>query len=189
MVIFVCYSCAITHIAPSLERFVIWIVTPASVRKAALSHISNSQVKIQDRISRGENESGRKDFCSYIFALKDQMGLNEWHMTSYSNTLIIAGSETTATTLGALTYWLCRTPDVYRKLKDEVRGRFGASSEINSSAATFPYLSAVINEIMRLVPPIPFGSPRVVPEGGETVDGVLIPEGVSLVYHLFLGHS
>ena len=124
---------------------------------------------------------GRKDFCSYIFELKEQMGLNDWHMTSYSNTLIIAGSETTATAMGALTYWLCRTPDVYEKLKREVRGRFKTSEEINSMSATFPYLTAVISEIMRLVPPMPFGSPRVVPEGGETVDGVVIPGGVSLL--------
>jgi len=112
--------------------------------------------------------------------------LNDWHMTSYSNTLIIAGSETTATTVGALTYWLCRTPDVYAKLKDEVRGRFETSSEINSSAATFPYLTAVINEIMRLVPPIPFGSPRVVPEGGETIDGVMIPGGTFVSCHAWV---
>jgi len=67
---------------------------------------------------------------------------------------------------------------VYEKLKQEIRGRFKTSSEINSMAATFPYLTAVISEIMRLVPPMPFGTPRVVPEGGETVDGTWVPGGV-----------
>ena len=177
MVIFVSWSCALGHVSPLLEKMV-WVLSPPSVRKAALNHIEKSQAKIQARIDRGEGE--RKDFCSYIFELRDQMGLNDWHMTSYSNTLIIAGSETTATTLSVLTYWLCRTPRVYEKLKQEVRSRYNSSSEITSQSATFPYLTAVINEILRLVPPMPFGTPRVVPKGGETVDEVLIPEGVSL---------
>jgi hypothetical protein len=31
------------------------------------------------------------------------MGLNDWHMAAYSNALILAGSETSGTTLSALT--------------------------------------------------------------------------------------
>lgn len=180
MVIFVSWSCALGHVSPLLEKMV-WVLSPPSVRKAALNHIEKSQAKIQARIDRGEGE--RKDFCSYIFELRDQMGLNDWHMTSYSNTLIIAGSETTATTLSVLTYWLCRTPRVYEKLKQEIRSRYNSSSEITSQSATFPYLTAVINEILRLVPPMPFGTPRVVPKGGETVDEVLIPEGTVVSVH------
>ncbi|KAE9371758.1 benzoate 4-monooxygenase cytochrome P450 [Stipitochalara longipes BDJ] len=182
MVILTSWSCAIYHISPFLEKF-LWILSPPSVRKAALNHIDKSQAKIQARMDRGEGE--RKDFCSYLFELRDQMGLNMWHMTSYSNTLIIAGSETTATSMSTLTYWLCRTPRVYEKLKQEVRGRFKTSSEINSMRATFPYLTAVISEIMRLVPPMPFGTPRVVPEGGETVDGVWIPGGTFVSCHAY----
>jgi hypothetical protein len=45
---------------------------------------------------------GRKDFCSYIFELKDEIGLNACHMAAYSNSTIIAGSETTGTVLSVL---------------------------------------------------------------------------------------
>ena len=135
-----------------------------------------SKAKIEARLARGEGE--RKDFCTYIFELRDEMGLNDWHMASYSSALIIAGSETSASTLSILTYWLCKTPRVYDKLKQEVRSRYTSSSEITSQSATFEYLTAIINEILRLVPPMPFGTPRVVPEPGETVDGIFIPAGV-----------
>ena len=37
---------------------------------------------------------------------------------------------------------------------------------------------------MRIYPPLPFALPRVVPAGGDTVDGHFLPEGVS--YRLFL---
>jgi cytochrome P450 len=127
-----------------------------------------------------KGEGVRRDFCSYIFRIKDDMGLNDWHMAAYSNALILAGSETSATVLSALTYFLCRTPRAYETLKKELRARYKSSSEITSLTATFPYLTAVIQEVMRMYPPVPFGMPRVVPRGGETVDGLFIPGGVSL---------
>jgi cytochrome P450 len=40
------------------------------------------------------------------------------------------------------------------------------------------YLIAVFNEALRIYPPIPSGLPRIVPKGGEFVDGYYIPEKV-----------
>jgi hypothetical protein len=108
-----------------------------------------------------------------------EMGLHEWHMAAYLDAMIIAGSETTATVMSALTYHLCRSPAIYDKLKQEVRSRYKSSNEITSLSATFPYLTAAIHEILRLFPPIPFGMPRIVPPGGDTVDEMFIPGGVS----------
>ena len=34
---------------------------------------------------------------------------------------------------------------------------------------------------MRIFPPLPFALPRVVPAGGDTVDGHFLPEGVSQI--------
>jgi cytochrome P450 len=127
----------------------------------------------------GEREDGRKDFYSYIFELRKEMGLHEWHMAAYSNARIIAGSETTATVMSALPYHLCRSPAIYNKLKQEVGSRYKSGNEITSLSATFPYLTAAIYEILRLFPPIPFGMPRIVPPGGDTVDEMFIPGGVS----------
>ena len=39
---------------------------------------------------------------------------------------------------------------------------------------------------MRIYPPLPFALPRVVPAGGDTVDGHFLPEGVSQIYFFFL---
>ena len=94
--------------------------------------------------------------------------------------LVRAGSETTATSLSALTYYLCRTPRAYQKLAQEIRETFNNYEQIDGPAvSSLPYLSAVIEEGLRLFPPFAMGLPRVSP--GETVDNNLIPPG-AVVY-------
>lgn len=63
------------------------------------------------------------------------------------------------------------------RLRDEVRGGFARYEDMTGDAAArLPYLNAVLEETMRIMPPSPVGPPRVSP--GETVDGVYIPKGV-----------
>jgi cytochrome P450 len=92
----------------------------------------------------------------------------------------IAGSETTATTLSCATYYLLRNPEIHDKLRTEIRGAFSSYEEIDSaSASKLKLVNAICLEAMRMYPPLPFALPRVVPPGGATVDGHMIPEGVS----------
>jgi hypothetical protein len=44
------------------------------------------------------------------------------------------------------------------------------------------YPEAVLNETMRVYPPVPGDMPRIAPEGGAMVAGHFIPGGVSIVY-------
>lgn len=91
----------------------------------------------------------------------------------------VAGSETTATFLSGTSFYLCRNPATYKKLVDEIRGAFNSYDEITGLATErLPYLKAVIDEGLRIYPPVPMGMPRVSP--GETIDGKYVPEGVSL---------
>jgi cytochrome P450 len=65
-------------------------------------------------------------------------------------------------------------------LQQEIRSAFKTYSEIDgTSTIPLKYLSAVALEAMRIYPPLPFALPRVVPAGGDTVDGHFLPEGVS----------
>jgi Cytochrome P450 len=40
------------------------------------------------------------------------------------------------------------------------------------------YLNSCITEALRIFPPVPISSPRVVPWPGETIDGFWVPYGV-----------
>ncbi len=91
----------------------------------------------------------------------------------------VAGSETTATALSAINYYLIRTPHARKLLQDEIRSAFKSYKEIDAtSTAPLKYMEAVCKEAMRMYTPLPLGLPRVVPEGGDTVDGEWLPGGV-----------
>lgn len=94
--------------------------------------------------------------------------------------LIIGGSETTATLLSGVTYYILRNPEVLKKLVEEVRTTFESEGDINLiSVGRLTYMLAVLNEALRMYPPIANGLPRQVPPGGATVIDEYIPANVS----------
>lgn len=91
----------------------------------------------------------------------------------------IAESETTATTLTVVSYFVGRNQKLLKKLQDEVRGAFQRYEEINgTTAGNLKYLHAVCLEALRVCPPLPLALPRVTPPGGDIIDGHFVPEGV-----------
>lgn len=172
-----CFT-AVNRLSPRLTKIIPYFI-PKDVTEAGINHVKQSKAKILHRIEKGDHV--RRDFCSYIFEKKEELKLTEWNLAGYAQVFIVAGSETSATTLTALAYYLCRTPRVYQKLKDDVRRRFQTSDQITSLGATFPYLTAVIQETLRIYPPVPVGVPRITPKGGAMVAGVFVPEGVGQV--------
>lgn len=101
-------------------------------------------------------------------------------LKSNASTLIIAGSETTATALSGITYFVLSDANVHRKLNDEIRGAFASEGEIDMvSVQKLGYLQAVINEGLRMYPPIPTGIVRRVTDDGGVFLGQYVPSGVS----------
>jgi cytochrome P450 len=94
----------------------------------------------------------------------------------------VAGSETTASFLAGWTNLLMRHRNVYEKLAEEVRSTFSTEAEIRFEILKdLPYMSACINEAMRIFPPVPAGLLRTVPKDGDTIDGYFVPGGVSTI--------
>lgn len=102
-----------------------------------------------------------------------------------ATTLILAGSETTATALCAATYYLAANPEPRKRLSDEVRSAFKTEDEIDIlSVSRLEYMSAVINEALRLHPPAAGTVPRTIHEEGDIIAGHFIPPGVSTAHIL-----
>jgi cytochrome P450 len=93
-----------------------------------------------------------------------------------------AGSDTTAISLRALFYHLCKNPAAYRRCVDEILD-FDGRGELSEyvtyyEAQRMPYFQACMREALRMHPAVGQLLERVVPEGGATIDGVFLPAGV-----------
>ena len=94
--------------------------------------------------------------------------------------LVVAGSETTATTIAAALFFLLTNPSAYDKVKTEVQSTFKSEADINiASVNKLEYMLACLNETMRMLPAVANGLPRVVPPGGKVLNGEFVPQDVS----------
>lgn len=100
--------------------------------------------------------------------------------------LLLAGSETTATCLSGTTYFLLTHPEVLEKVTAEIRSAFSTDADINiQSVNKLTYLIPVLNESLRMYPPLTSGMVREVPTGGAEIAGRFVPGDVSLVFFFF----
>ncbi|KAH7303072.1 putative cytochrome P450 [Stachybotrys elegans] len=82
--------------------------------------------------------------------------------------IVVAGSDTTATTLTAAMWELAQHPDQIEKLREELQSfDFEPNGEIlNEKIANLPHMNAVISETLRLRPPVPSMLQRKTPPEG-----------------------
>ncbi|MFI0366889.1 cytochrome P450 [Actinomadura sp. 1N219] len=69
-------------------------------------------------------------------------------------TLMLAGHETTASTLGWSFYLLDRHPAVMERLRDEVTRVLGDRTPVLDDLHALPFTTMVLQEVMRLYPPV-----------------------------------
>lgn len=173
----------------------LWIlkyIVPKKMQDARRVTQQRQQAKLSRRLARGTDKQ-RNDFLSYILRYNDRTkceegsnrALTSGEIFTNASLLILAGSETTATLLSGLTYHLLRNQTAYKKLIHEIRSTFRTSKDITlQSTQALPYLSAVLEEALRIYPPAPSAFPRVVPPGpGELIDGQHVPAGTTVGVH------
>jgi cytochrome P450 len=103
--------------------------------------------------------------------------------------IIAAGSDTTATSLGAVFYYVLKNPECYRKLMEEVDATFPAKAAQNATYSTMscaearrlPHLNACIKEAFRLHPATRWFPKHVVPASSHTIYREHIPGGTIVV--------
>jgi cytochrome P450 len=131
-----------------------------------------------------DGETERKDFFYYLLNSKDSETGTKFTMPELwaeVNLLIVAGSDTTSTSLSATLFYLLNNPSCLRQLTEEIRSTFDGMDIENirsgSLLGSCIYLRACIDEAMRLSPPVPGHLPREVQLGGMIIDGYSIPAG------------
>ena len=87
---------------------------------------------------------------------------------------VFAGSDSTAITLRAIFYYLLKNPSLMQRLMAELNGVPGPHKDDIMSwddTRKLPYLGAVVQEALRIFPPVGMHLERVVPSHGLEVCG------------------
>jgi len=145
-------------------------------------YMQYSKSLLTERTSLGTSMD-RKDFFYYLLNAKDPetgQGFANAELWGESNLLIIAGSDTTSTSMAGTFFYLVHNPETLRIATEEVRSKFQSVEEIVAGPAlnSCTYIRACIDEAMRLSPPVGGMLPRQALPGGLHVDGETIPEGI-----------
>ena len=129
----------------------------------------------------GPDPKEKRDMLGYFV----EKGLDQIQCEAEANLQILAGSDSTTTILRCLLFLLTATPAAYVKLRNEIDAAI-AQGNLSYPVATYaetqrlPYLSACISEGIRMYPPL-FGlKGKLAPKGGDTINGIFIPEGTEV---------
>lgn len=177
---------ALMSISPMLGR-ILQLFAGSKIRNSKKAHLDNATALAMKRINRTDQKD-RGDFMDAMMRAKGQKHeLTDAELVHNADILITAGSETTATLLSGVTYWLLRTPHALEKVTKEVRAAFEREEDINFKEASsrLPYMMACLHEGLRIFPPIPLVLLRVTNPGAPTpIAGYTVPPNVRFSSHL-----
>ena len=157
------------------------IFTPTRVRHKREAHYNHAKERVDNRLAEG---SSQPDIWNLIVSDDGESKLTPEQMYSNARVFMTAGTETTATLLSGLTYYLLKNPEKLAKLQHEVRGAFDSDEDISlQKLADLKYLHACLQEALRVYPPVPAGMPRMMAAGGGIVCGRFVPAGTNISAH------
>ncbi|KAL2002185.1 hypothetical protein VTN02DRAFT_482 [Thermoascus thermophilus] len=168
--------CQIPELDLLLDKNPVYRLGPPSFGWATLFSIE----ALKKRIQRGPTLGGKNDFLDkFLEAKKKHPELVDDNMVvTYLISNVIAGSDTTASSLCSAIYHILKHPEVHRKLREEIHGAQLPIPASWKDIQDLPYLNAVMKEAMRIHPGVGLMLERVVPEGGLALpDGRFVPAG------------
>lgn len=146
-----------------------------TIKDAARTLIRNKRAVLE------KGEAKDRDILSVAMS---SGGFSDEDLVNQLMTFLAAGHETTASALSWAVYLLCKHPDVQTRLRAELRTQLPAIASPGSpiSAADIdklPYLNAVLQETMRVFPPVPLTLRETA--NNTTVQGHFVPRGTTVV--------
>ena len=168
--------------APCFESLIRYIIRKSKVANAYATIYEVGESLVQSR-RMSPNQQNYKDFLQLMIdaTAKDKgkyRRLTDLEIVSQCFTFIVAGYETTANALTYTAYLLALNPDIQEKLIDQIREYISDHPDLSlyNMAQELTYLDMVIQESLRLYPPVP-GTDRQCTKTC-TVGDFVIPEGV-----------
>jgi cytochrome P450 len=121
------------------------------------------------------------DFLGALMAARDKdsgEGMSDREIIDEVTTLIVAGHETSAGTLNWVWYLLARHPRIEQSFHTEVDGVLGGNMPAFSDLPQLGYTRQIIEEALRLYPPVWLFSRKAV--GPDTLGPYTVPKGTNI---------
>lgn len=146
------------------------------------------------RVGQGHNLDGQDLFSHLLRARDPETGDTFTHeeLVAEAGLFIVAGTDTTITATSATLFYLLKNPTALQRVHSEIHTAFQALEDIRIGPKLegCNYLTACIQESLRICPPTGSLLPREVLPGGITIDGEYFPAGVDIgVPHFALHHN
>ncbi|KIW45796.1 hypothetical protein, variant [Exophiala oligosperma] len=172
-----------------VSRYLKWLkpiakmlITQEAIEKRK-NHYDFLRRSVDKRLAR---HNPRPDIWGLVIEATGEKKMNLEEMYANSKSIMLGGTETSATSLSGITYLLLTNPVAYKTLVEEVRSTFPSEQDITSTKLQqMPYLNACVEEALRMYPPVPGGLPRIVPPEGRAVCGEWIPGDVVVSVHQY----
>ena len=133
---------------------------------------------IEERRKEGAGSDGkRQDILSMMLEAKDESGrpMTDTEVRDELVTLLVAGHETTATSLSWIFERILAEPQVARKLDEELARVVGKDELSADHVPKLEYLDAVIKETLRLRPILPITTRKL--SADYEIGGYTVPRG------------
>ena len=166
-------------------------ITPRSAFEDLKMIFNDGHERLQARIKKGPSD--HPDVISHFEEYNKSnpsSRITDDEIEQNVLSLLVAGSECLTTAFSGALHYLIAYPSKLMRAQEEVRSAFATESDINASdVSKLEYLNAVIEESLRLCPPLPDMLRRQLPAGTPTTiaSWVIPPETVISVscYSMF----
>lgn len=129
---------------------------------------------------RAKMEKGESKQVDILSVAMESGGFSDEDLVNQLMTFLAAGHETTASAMAWAVYLLCKHPESQTRLRQEIRAELDLNGQISSTVIDrLPYLNAVLNETMRIFPPVPLTLRETAHD--TTIQGHFIPAGTTVV--------
>ncbi|GFN13539.1 cytochrome P450 [Aspergillus tubingensis] len=133
------------------------------------------------------------DLFAFLQQCKDPAtgeGLGVTELSTETATFIIAGSDTSSTTMAAVCHYVTGSSECHRRVTDEVRSAFASLTDIRLGPTLnlCVFLRACVDEALRLSPPAASALWREVEDGGASIDGHWLPPGCEVGVGIYSIH-
>lgn len=168
-----------------------WLLLLPTPQRHQLRAPRRELYEVVDAIIRRRRMSGsqREDLLAMLLEARDEEtgeGMSDQQMRDEIMTLLIAGHETTATTLAWTFYLLAQHPNVIANLYSEYQqALLGRLPQFND-LPQFPLTRMVVEETMRLYPPAWALGRRAL--AGDEIGGYTIPGGAYILVFQYVTH-